>query len=129
LREFLGQCAVCICLLPLTHATRDLLDATRLAWLPRGAHLVNLARGELIVDADLLAALDRGHLASATLDVFRTEPLPAAHPFWHHPLVRVLPHVAAATLVDESARQVASGIRTLEDAREPPGRVDRARGY
>jgi len=129
LRQFLGQCAVCICLLPSTPATRDLLDATRLAWLPRGAHLVNLARGELVVDADLLDALDRGHLASATLDVFRTEPLPPSHPFWHHRGVRMTPHVAAVTQVDASAAHVASGIRALEAGREPPGRVDRARGY
>jgi glyoxylate/hydroxypyruvate reductase A len=129
LRDFLGHCAVCICLLPLTAATRDLLDATRLAWLPRGAHLVNLARGELVVDADLLDALDRGHIASAALDVFRTEPLPPSHPFWHHPRVRMTPHVAAITRVDVSAAQVASGIRAIEAGREPPGRVDRARGY
>jgi glyoxylate/hydroxypyruvate reductase A len=129
LREFLGQCAVCICLLPSTPDTRGLLDATRLAWLPTGAHLVNLARGDLVVDADLVAALDSGRLAHATLDVFRTEPLPAAHPFWHHPRVTVTPHVAAITLVDDAVAQVAAGIRSLEAGREPPGRVDRARGY
>jgi glyoxylate/hydroxypyruvate reductase A len=129
LRAFLSQCAVCICLLPSTPATRDLFDAARLAWMPRGAHLVNLARGELVVDADLVAALDAGHLAHATLDVFRTEPLPAAHPFWHHPKVTITPHVSAITLHEESAAQVAAGIRALEAGREPPGRVDRARGY
>ena len=126
---FLSRCAVCICLLPSTPATRDLLDAARLALLPRGAHLVNLARGELVVDADLVAALDAGHLAHATLDVFRTEPLPAAHPFWHHPKVTITPHVSAITLLDDSAAQVAAGIRALEAGREPPGRVDRVRGY
>ena len=129
LRAFLSQCAVCICLLPATPKTRDLLDARRLAWLPPGAHLVNLARGDLIVDEDLVAALDSGHVAHATLDVFRTEPLPAAHPFWHHPQVTITPHVSALTQIEESAAQVAAGIRTIEAAGEPPGRVDRLRGY
>lgn len=129
LRAFLSHCAVCICLLPATPATRDLIDARRLAWLPRGAHLLNLARGELVVDEDLLAALDSGHLAHATLDVFRTEPLPASHPFWHHPGVTVTPHAAALTQVQDAVAQVAAGIRALEAGREPPGRVDRARGY
>jgi glyoxylate/hydroxypyruvate reductase A len=129
LRTFLSHCAVCICLLPATPATRDLFDTRRLAWLPRGSHLVNLARGELVVDADLAAALDSGHLGHATLDVFRTEPLPAAHPFWHHPRVTITPHVSALTQIDESAAHVAAGIRAIEAAGEPPGRVDRLRGY
>jgi glyoxylate/hydroxypyruvate reductase A len=129
LRGFLSRCAVCICLLPATPATRDLIDARRLAWLPRGAHFVNLARGELVVDEDLLAALDSGHLAHATLDVFRTEPLPASHPFWHHPGVTVTPHAAALTQVQDAVAQVAAGIWAIEAGREPPGRVDRARGY
>jgi len=129
LRAFLSGCAVCICLLPSTPATRDLLDARSLAWLPPGAHLVNLARGELVVDADLVAALEGGALAGATLDVFRTEPLPAGHPFWHHPRVTITPHVSASTLVGESTAQVVAGIRALEAGVEPPGRVDRARGY
>ncbi|HEY1326052.1 MAG TPA: glyoxylate/hydroxypyruvate reductase A [Casimicrobiaceae bacterium] len=129
LRDFLGRCSVCICLLPATPATRDLFDRTRLSWLPRGAHLVNVARGALVVDADLVEALDAGHIAGATLDVFRDEPLPAGHPFWHHPKVAVTPHVSALTRVDESVAQVAAAIRALESGREPPGRVDRARGY
>ena len=129
LREFLGGCAVCICLAPSTPQTRGLFDRERLAWLPAGAHLVNLARGDLVVEADLLAALDAGRLGGATLDVFATEPLPASHAFWHHPKVVVTPHVSAVTLLPESAAQVADGIRALEAGREPPGRVDRARGY
>jgi glyoxylate/hydroxypyruvate reductase A len=129
LASFLSGCAVCICLLPATAATRDLFDARTLAWLPRGGHFVNLARGELVVDADLVAALDSGALASATLDVFRTEPLPPDHPFWHHPRVTMTPHVAAITLLRESSEQVAAGIRAVEAGAEPPGRVDRARGY
>lgn len=129
LEAFLGGCDVCICLLPATAATRDLFDRRRLAWLPSGAHLVNLARGALVVDADLVAALDSGQLSGATLDVFRAEPLPPSHPFWHHPQVTITPHISAVTRVGESAAQVAAGIRSLEAGIEPPGRVDRARGY
>lgn len=129
LRALLARCQACICLLPATPATRDFFGRERLSWLPRGAHLVNLARGSLVVDEDLMAALDTGHLAGATLDVFREEPLPAMHRFWHHPRVTVTPHVSALTRVDESVAQVAAGIRAIEAGREPPGRVDRARGY
>jgi glyoxylate/hydroxypyruvate reductase A len=129
LQACLARARVCICLLPATPATRDLFDRRRLAWLPKDAHLVNLARGELIVDADLVAALDRGDLAGATLDVFREEPLPASHPFWHHPKITITPHVSAVTLIGPSVAQVAAGIRALEAGREPPGRVDRMHGY
>ena len=92
-----GGSDIVVNLLPLTPATRGLLDARFFAALPRGASLVNLARGAHVVDADLLAALDSGHLRHAVLDVFHTEPLPADHPFWRHPRVTVLPHAAAQT--------------------------------
>ena len=90
---------------------------------------MNLSRGDLVVDRDLIDGLDRGHLASATLDVFREEPLPPTHPFWHHPKIVITPHVSALTLIGPSAAQVAAGIRAIESGREPPGRVDRTHGY
>ena len=114
---------------PLTAATRDSIDASFLAQLPAGAHVVNTARGEIIVDAALLAALDAGHIASATLDVFREEPLPAAHPFWHHPRISITPHVAAATLMEPAVAQIAERIATLERGIAVDGAVDIARGY
>lgn len=129
LDDFLARADVLVGLLPSTPDTRGLLDAARLARLPRGAHLVNVGRGDLIVDQDLLAALDAGHLAGATLDVFRTEPLPAGHPFWHHPAITITPHVSAATLFDVSADQVALKIAALERGEAVGGVVDRARGY
>ena len=97
--------------------------------MPAGAHLVNVSRGDLVVDGDLLALLDDGHLASATLDVFGEEPLPAGHPFWRHPKVALTPHVSAMTLIDVSATQVADKIRLLEAGKPVTGRVDAARGY
>ena len=116
-------------MLPSTPDTRDLLDRARLMTLPRGAHLVNVARGDIVVDADLVAALDAGHLAGATLDVFRDEPLPRAHPFWHHPRIEVTPHISAVTLIEESVAQIADKIRRLEAGQPVTGIVDRGRGY
>lgn len=129
LGRFLARSRVLVCLLPATAATRNLVDARFLAQLPRGAHFVNLARGELVVDADLVAALDRGDLAHATLDVFRVEPLLPAHPFWHHPRITVTPHVSALTRIESSTAQIAARIRGLEQGLPVGGAVDRARGY
>lgn len=129
LPRFLGATRFLVCLLPLTDATRDFLDHARLSLLPTGAYLVNVARGALVVDDDLLALLDSGHLAGATLDVFRDEPLPAQHPFWHHPRVVVTPHVSAVTLVKDSVEQIAAKIRRLEAGLPVTGAVDREHGY
>jgi glyoxylate/hydroxypyruvate reductase A len=129
LPSFLAACRVLILAAPLTPETTDLIDGRRLALLPRGAWLVNVARGALVVDEALLAALDSDHLAGATLDVFRTEPLPIGHPFWRHPKIRITPHVAAVTLVGPGARQVAEKLRALEAGDEAGGRIDRVRGY
>jgi glyoxylate/hydroxypyruvate reductase A len=129
LRAFLAASQVLVCMLPSTHETRGLLDRAAFETLPRGAHLVNVARGDIVVDEDLLAALDRGQLESATLDVFRAEPLPAGHPFWHHPRITLTPHASAVTLVEDAALQVAGKIRRLERGEPVTGTVDRARGY
>lgn len=129
LPDFLAASRVLVNLLPLTSDTRDILDHARLSLLPRGAYLVNVARGEHLVDADLLALLDAGHLAGATLDVFRTEPLPAAHAFWRHPAITVTPHVSAQTLREESIAQIAGKILALERGEAVAGIVVPARGY
>lgn len=129
LPAFLAGTQVLVCLVPLTAATRDLVDGRFLAGLPQGAHVVNIARGEIVVDADLIAALDGGRLASATLDVFREEPLPAAHPFWHHPRITVTPHASAITLAEPSVAQIAERIARLERGIAVAGAVDLARGY
>jgi glyoxylate/hydroxypyruvate reductase A len=129
LPDFLARSRVLVCLLPSTAATRGLLDRGTLSLLPVGAEVVNAGRGDLIVDADLLALLDEGHLGGATLDVFRHEPLPPTHPFWHHPRVTITPHVSAVTDVDASVAQVAAKIRRLERGEAVPGVVDVDRGY
>lgn len=129
LAAFLAGTRVLVCLLPSTRDTRGLLDRRALARLPQGAHVVNVARGEIVVDEDLLALLDSGHLAGAVLDVFRIEPLPPAHPFWHHPRIVVTPHVSAVTVVADSIAQVAAKIRRLEAGLPVSGIVDRTLGY
>jgi glyoxylate/hydroxypyruvate reductase A len=125
----LAQAQVVLNLLPLTPATRGLVDGAFLAALPRGAALVNLARGAHVVDADLLAALDSGHLAHAVLDVFHAEPLPPEHPYWCHPGVTVLPHVAALTDRRSAAEVVAGNLARLARGEPVQHRVERSRGY
>ena len=129
LDAFLAATRVLVCLLPLTESTRDLLDLRRLGQLRAGAYVINVARGALIVDEALLAHLDSGQLAGATLDVFRTEPLPAGHAFWKHPKITVTPHISARTLLSESVQQIAAKLMALEAGQAVPGTVDRQRGY
>jgi glyoxylate/hydroxypyruvate reductase A len=127
--QALPQARVLINLLPLTAQTTGLLNARLFAALPRGAGLVNLARGRHVVDADLLAALASGQLAHAVLDVFQQEPLPADHPFWAHERITVLPHVAAQTDCRSAAAVTVANLRALRDGQPLRHLVDRARGY
>jgi len=126
---FLGAARVLVCVLPHTADTEGLLDHDTLAKLPRDSYVINVGRGGLIVDEDLLAFLDSGHIAGATLDVFDQEPLPASHPYWRHPKVCVTPHIAADTLIEEAVAQVAEKIRRIERSEAVTGVVDRTRGY
>lgn len=126
---FLAATQILVNFLPLTAQTEGLLDARLFARLPRGAYLVNLARGKHVVEPDLLRALDSGQLDGAMLDVFVREPLPAEHPFWRHPKVVVTPHVAAQAIATLMVEQVVDNIRRLESGATPVGLVDVARGY
>jgi glyoxylate/hydroxypyruvate reductase A len=127
--EVLARAGIVVNLLPLTPATRGLFNAATFARMAGGASLVNLARGAHVVDADLLAALDSGRLAHAVLDVFQTEPLPPSHPFWSHPRISVLPHVAAPTDPRSAAPIVARNVRALRAGEALANLVDRTRGY
>ena len=129
LDDLLARSDILVCLLPLTPETADILDARALAILPPGAVVINAARGEHVVERDLLAALDSGRLSAAVLDVFRTEPLPSDHPFWSHPRVTVTPHVASLTNGHTATRAIADDIRRVEAGEPPLHPVDRARGY
>lgn len=129
LAALLGRSEILVVLLPATPATDCILDAGSLALLPRGARIVNPGRGSLIEDAALLAALDSGQVAHATLDVFRTEPLPPDHPYWAHPRVTVTPHIAAETRPETAARAIAANLRRGETGQPFLHLVDRAHGY
>ncbi|MFB0935271.1 MAG: glyoxylate/hydroxypyruvate reductase A [Propionivibrio sp.] len=129
LRALLPQTDVLFCVLPSTPETRHLLDAETLALLPDDAALINAGRGSLIDEAALLARLDAGRLRFALLDVFAEEPLPESHPFWTHPRVIITPHVAADTVPEDAARQIAANLRAQAAGRPMTGVVDRRRGY
>jgi glyoxylate/hydroxypyruvate reductase len=129
LRDALGRADFIITLLPKTAETENLLNSDTLAWAKRGAVILNPGRGALIDDEALLNALETGQIAHATLDVFRSEPLPKDHPFWAHPKVTVTPHIAADTRAEGAARALAENIKRCESGAPLLHRVDRARGY
>ena len=127
--EFLGGSRVLVCLLPLTAETEGILNHENLSKLPAGGYLINVARGEHLVEPDLIELIDDGHLAGAALDVFRTEPLPRDHPFWSHPKISVTPHTSARTLRDDTVAQIARKIEALQRGEPIAGIVDRRKGY
>ncbi len=129
LDRFLGATRVLVNTLPLTEQTRDLIDHRLLGKLQADAIVINVGRGEHLVDQDLLQALDDGRVSHAVLDVFRQEPLPAEHPFWRHPSVTITPHVSARTLRDTTIEQISTKIRDHAAGRAISGVVDRSRGY
>lgn len=129
LAQALSTAQILILLMPRTPETENILNAARLAVLPRGAVILNPGRGQLIDDEALLAALDASHIGHATLDVFRVEPLPQDHPFWSHPRVTITPHIAAETNPVTASAVVAENIRRGEAGEPFLHLVDRARGY
>jgi glyoxylate/hydroxypyruvate reductase A len=129
LKPFLARTDILTCLLPLTPATRGILNTDAFEAMPVGAAVINAARGGHLVERDLIAALDSNHLSGATLDVFETEPLPKDNPLWTHPKVTVTPHVAGLTDPREAARFVIDGMGKVERGEKLSDVVDFERGY
>ena len=129
LSDFLSASRVLVNLLPLTPETENILNHDTLSCLQPGGYVINPARGAHVVDADLIALIDSGHLAGAALDVFRTEPLPASHPFWQHPKITLTPHTSARTLRSETIAQIVGKMAALERGEAVAGVVDTQRGY
>jgi glyoxylate/hydroxypyruvate reductase A len=129
LAPFLSELHILVCLLPLTPETEGIIDKETFATLPAGAFVINVARGGHVIEEDLLAALDAGHVAGATLDVFREEPLPEDHPFWRHPRVTVTPHIASQTDPRSAADEVAANICRIRAGQPPLNIADPAKGY
>jgi len=127
--DFLAASRVLVNLLPLTPGTQDIINRDTLSRLQPGAYVVNVARGRHLVDEDLIALIDSGHVAGATLDVFRTEPLPAGHPFWTHPKITATPHTSARTMRVESVAQIVGKMLAMERGERVAGIVDLQRGY
>ena len=129
LAAMLVRTEVLINLLPLTHETRGILNATLFARMKRGGYLIQVGRGEHLVEDDLLAALDCGQLAGASLDVFLTEPLQPQHPFWAHPNIVVTPHDACDVSIPAVGQSIEATAAALRSGMMPRNAVDRSRGY
>lgn len=128
-QRFLARTDILVDVLPLTRDTRGLLDAKAFAALPKGAYLINMARGGHVVDEALLAALESGQVSGAALDVFNVEPLPADHPYWTHPKVHVTPHIAGATNPRTASPGVIDNIKRLRAGQPLIHTVDPKTGY
>lgn len=127
--DFLANTRVLVNTLPLTPDTRGILCRDTFSQLRPDAYIINVARGDHLIEADLLAMLESGHIKGATLDVFSQEPLPEDHPFWLHPRITITPHVAAASLREETISQVVVKIKRYMRGDPVPGEVAHGQGY
>jgi len=127
--RFLSACEILVLMLPLTAETAGVMDARALSALPRGASVINVGRGQLVDDDAMLAALDSGQIAEATLDVFHAEPLPPDHGYWDRSQVLITPHLASIAIPQSAAFQIADNLSRLSSGLPLLNLVDRQRGY
>jgi glyoxylate/hydroxypyruvate reductase len=116
-------------LLPLTAATENILDKNTLKQMKKGAFLINVGRGEHLVETDLIKLLDENYLSGALLDVFRIEPLPKEHPFWTHPKIQITPHIASLTNFESATTQIAENYRAFIAGNTLQNIVSHQKGY
>lgn len=129
LKQFLNQSQILVCLLPLTRETHGILNLKNLSELPKEGIVINVARGDLIVESDLIESLDNGMLSTAILDVFSQEPLPSSHPFWSHPKIQITPHVASVSNPDSVVPQIVRNYLALKQGKDLINQVNLNRGY
>lgn len=129
LEEFLSELDILVCLLPLTPETQNILDSKLFEKLPKGAYLINVARGEHLVEQDLLNNVNSGQLSGAALDVFRKEPLPEDHPFWTNEKIQVTPHIASVTSPKSVVPQIVENYDRMKDGEELQNVIPREKGY
>jgi len=126
---FLNSTQILVCLLPLTKETSGILNKALFSQLPKGAHIINVARGGHLVDNDLLGMLDNNHLSGASLDVYHQEPLSTDHPFWEHPKVHMTPHYASVSDTNSVVPQILENYRRLVSGEELLNLVSKTKGY
>jgi len=129
LDRFLSETRILVNLLPLHDETRDIINARTLALLQPGSYVINVGRGGHVVDADLIAQIESGHVSGAMLDVFREEPLPENHPFWKQSRIILTPHTSARTLAADSIAQIVGKVAAMSRGEPVTGRVDLGKGY
>ncbi len=129
LAEFLKRTTVLVCLLPLTSETENILNKELFEQLPKGAFIINVARGEHLVEHDLLEMVDKRHLSGASLDVFRNEPLPQEHPFWNHPRIYITPHIASVTDPRKVVGQILENYKRMLGNQPLKNKIELRKGY
>ncbi|MCM8568969.1 glyoxylate/hydroxypyruvate reductase A [Gramella jeungdoensis] len=129
LEDFLQNSEILVCLLPLTKNTENILNADLFDMLPEGAYVINVARGQHLVEHDLMEMIDSGHLSGASLDVFREEPLPDEHPFWEHPKINITPHIASLTNPKSVVPQIVENYERMKEDEPLKYRVEIDKGY
>lgn len=129
LEQFLLHATLLVCMLPLTEATSGILNLDLFKKLNHPSYLINVARGEHLVEEDLIYALDKGWMEGALLDVFAEEPLPEKHPFWNRENIMITPHISSLTPPEEVAEQLVDNYKRVLSGMEPVNMVERERGY